>query len=81
MSELTPHEQKVRDTVSRLSDGVGVNPTTVAYALPTLDTTPLSSELVDCGVLERVGGAVRTADIVPPANAEANARQRLRRLQ
>lgn len=34
---LDPDAQRVFDSVARLAGSTGVNPTTIAYALPTLD--------------------------------------------
>lgn len=69
---LDPDAQRVFDSVARLAGSTGVNPTTVAYALPTLDVYAIIQQLVDCGILEKVGGAVRIGDFVPPPNAEPN---------
>jgi hypothetical protein len=75
LPDLSDEERRVYASVKRLaSNGLGVNPTTVAYSCPTLDTYVIVKGLVDRRVLELVGaGAVRIADVVPPANADANA--------
>jgi hypothetical protein len=71
MTELTKNEQKVRDSVTLHGSSLGINPDTIACAFPALDVFAIVQQLVDRGVIERVGaGAIRIADVVPPANAE-----------
>ena len=61
MIELNQAEQKVFDFVNFYGGSIGIDPITVAYALPSLDVYAIIQRLVDRGILERVGGAVRLA--------------------
>ena len=54
-STLVQSEQKVFDFVYFHGGSLGVNPITVAYALPVLDVYAIIQRLVDRGMLERVG--------------------------
>ena len=75
MCELTLAEQKVFDSVTLHGGSLGINPDTIASAFPAWMSLSSSNSLLTVECLERVGaGAIRITDVVPPANADANAR-------